>query len=89
MAVKGDIDHLVEDGVIFKGDSHVTPCDVLLLATGYKISFPFFSESIVPIIENRIRLYKHQFIHNFPHSHTLAFIGLVQPLGAVVPIAEV
>lgn len=86
--VKGDIDYLVEDGVVFKGESTVTHCDVLILATGYKVNFPFLSESILSIHQNRMRLFKHQFIHTLRHPETLCLVGLIQPIGAILPIAE-
>ena len=88
ITVKGDIDHFTEDGVVFKGESQVTPCDVVILATGYKVVFPFLSESILPVHRNKVRLYKHQFVHNLSHPHTLALIGLIQPVGALLPISE-
>lgn len=56
VTVKRDIDYLVEDSVIFKGDSHMTLCDALFLATDYKNCF--LSESIVPVHENQIWLSK-------------------------------
>lgn len=37
---------------------------------------------------NKVRLYKHQFVHSLKHPHTLSFIGLVQPIGCIFNIAE-
>lgn len=59
--------------------------DVVVYCTGYRISFPFFSEELVSAPDNRISLYKRVFHTSVPD---LAFIGLVQPLGAIMPIAE-
>ena len=59
--------------------------DVVVYCTGYRISFPFFDEELVSAPDNRISLYKRVF---HPDMTDLAFIGLVQPLGAVMPIAE-
>jgi len=70
------------------GDSQETPFDVVLLATGYKVSFPFISQSLIPTHNNRVELYKHVFASQLSHPHTLAFIGLIQPLGALLPISE-
>ena len=86
--VKGDIDHLTENGVVFKGETEAVPCDCLIMATGYKITFPFISEQLVPVHRNKVRLYKWQFIPNIAHAHTLAFISLAQPIGALLPIGE-
>ena len=70
------------------GDTTETLCDVVLLATGYKMSFPFLSDTLLPTDGNRVRLYKYVFSPALKHPKTLAFIALVQPLGAVFPIAE-
>ena len=70
------------------GESKVTLCDAVILATGYKVVFPYISHDILHVNNNKVRLYKHQFIHNLTQPHTLAFIGLVQPIGAIFPIAE-
>lgn len=59
--------------------------DVVVYCTGYRISFPFFDEDLVSAPDNRISLYRRVF---HPEMTDLAFIGLVQPLGAVMPIAE-
>jgi len=70
------------------GESKVTPVDAVILATGYKVSFPFLSQEILPIVRNKVRLYKHEFVHNLKHPHTLAMIGLIQPIGAIFPVSE-
>lgn len=67
-----------EDG----SSAHV---DVVVYCTGYKITFPFFDTELVSAPDNRISLYKRVFHPTIPR---LAFIGLVQPLGAIMPIAE-
>jgi dimethylaniline monooxygenase (N-oxide forming) len=59
--------------------------DVVVYCTGYRITFPFFDEELVSAPDNRIPLYRRVF---HPAMTDLAFIGLVQPLGAIMPIAE-
>ncbi len=59
--------------------------DVVVYATGYRITFPFFDEELVSARDNQISLYSRVF---HPDIADLAFIGLVQPLGAIMPIAE-
>lgn len=61
--------------------------DVVIYATGYKLSFPFLKHYIEFDIEesNNLRLYKRVIHPNFPN---LFFIGLLQPLGAIMPLAE-
>ena len=59
--------------------------DVVVYATGYRISFPFFDDELVSAPDNRISLYKRVFHPTLPR---LAFVGLIQPLGAIMPLAE-
>lgn len=59
--------------------------DVLIYATGYRISFPFLDENLVSVAENRVGLYG-KVVH--PDHPGLYFIGLIQPLGAIMPLAE-
>ncbi|GIY97583.1 flavin-containing monooxygenase 5 [Caerostris extrusa] len=85
--VKGDIDRFEENGVVFAGENTVTKVDAVVLATGYKIQFPFLDSSVVSTKDNRIHLYKYAIPPNLKY-HNLAFIGLVQPLGPIFPVAE-
>jgi dimethylaniline monooxygenase (N-oxide forming) len=61
--------------------------DMIVYATGYKVTFPFLKETTFDISEtNDFRLYK-KVIH--PDYQGLYFLALVQPLGAIMPLAEV
>lgn len=86
--VKSDIDHFEEDGVVFKGETRVTPCDSVIMGTGYKISFPFISEDLLSFKGNMAPLYKFQFIPHSKRPETLAFIGSIRATGAIFPIVE-
>lgn len=66
-------------------DGTATEADVVVYCTGYKVSFPFLDESVVAPTDNRVALYRRVVDPGHPG---LYFIGLVQPLGAVMPIAE-
>jgi len=59
--------------------------DLVVYCTGYKISFPFFDEDLVSAEENRLPLYRRVVSVEHPG---LYFIGLIQPLGAIMPLAE-
>ncbi|XP_040068654.1 flavin-containing monooxygenase 5-like [Ixodes scapularis] len=86
--IKKTIVEFTEDGVLFEGDEEVTKLDDVILATGYKFKFPMLSEDVMPaVVDNEVQLYKYVFPPGLKHP-TLAVIGLVQPLGAVFPIAE-
>ena len=86
--VKGNIERFTENGVIFQGEQQETPCDIVVLATGYKVSFPFISQELIPTEKNQVDLYKYVFSPKLKHPKTLAFIALAQPIGALFPIAE-
>jgi dimethylaniline monooxygenase (N-oxide forming) len=59
--------------------------DVVIYCTGYRITFPFFADAFLAAPENRIELFRRVF---HPAHRSLAFVGLLQPLGAVMPLAE-
>lgn len=86
--VKGDIERFTENGVIFKGETRETKCDAVIMATGYKVSIPFLSQEVLPTYKNKVHLYKHAFIHTHKHPQTLALIGLMQTIGALIPASE-
>jgi dimethylaniline monooxygenase (N-oxide forming) len=66
-------------------DASAVPADVVVYCTGYKITFPFFDESFLSAPDNRIELFRRVFHPDIPG---LYFIGLLQPLGAIMPLAE-
>lgn len=59
-----------------------------VFATGYQFSFPFLTSNVIPVSQNKTSLYKYVFPAGLDRP-TLAVIGLVQPLGAIMPIAEI
>lgn len=81
---KPDIKRLKGDAVEFADGSEVK-ADVIIYATGYNITFPFFDKSLIAVKDNDIALY--QRIVD-PRFNNLFFLGLVQPLCAMMPIAE-
>ncbi|GAB6033688.1 flavin-dependent monooxygenase [Chamberlinius hualienensis] len=86
--VKGDIHHFTTDGVVFQGETSVIyPIDAVVLATGYNIVFPFIDKSLVTVDNNFVDLYKYVFPPKV-QPPTLAFIGLIQPIGSIIPISE-
>ena len=59
--------------------------DAVIYATGYRVSFPFFDREFLAAPNNELALY----LRVFPPSHPgIAFVGLCQPLGPIMPIAE-
>ena len=66
-------------------DGTAVEADVIVYCTGYKITFPFFDEQLISAPENHIELFRRVFHTDYPN---VQFIGLLQPLGAVMPLAE-
>jgi dimethylaniline monooxygenase (N-oxide forming) len=69
-------------------DGSMQDFDMIVYATGYKVTFPFLKhiESFDVEESNDINLYK-KVVH--PKYENLYFIGLMQPLGAIMPLSEV
>jgi hypothetical protein len=72
------------DRVRFADGSEVH-ADVVVYCTGYKITFPFFDADFLAAPDNHIELFRRVF---HPEIQGLHFIGLLQPLGAIMPLAE-
>lgn len=83
--MKPNVELLDGDGVQFV-DGTREVVDTIIWATGYKISFPFLERSTLDPDDNEVGLYRYV-VH--PDRPGLYFIGLIQPLGAIMPLAEV
>ena len=82
--IKGNIKRLHEKEILFE-DGTSEEFDTLIYATGYQIVFPFFDKNFISIEDNQVNFY-HKVV---PTEHeNLYFIGLIQPLGAIMPLAE-
>jgi cation diffusion facilitator CzcD-associated flavoprotein CzcO len=84
ITVKPNIERLDGDKVHFT-DGSVELIDTIVYCTGYKITFPFLDTTVIDAVDNEISLY-HRVVD--PGNPGLFFIGLVQPLGAIMPLAE-
>ncbi|CAN5612684.1 NAD(P)-binding domain-containing protein [soil metagenome] len=59
--------------------------DTVVYCTGYKITFQFFDEDFITARDNRLPLYRRVVDPSHPGVY---FIGLLQPLGAIMPLSE-
>ncbi|MGO9249549.1 MAG: flavin-containing monooxygenase [Solirubrobacteraceae bacterium] len=66
-------------------DDTLVDADVVVYCTGYRITFPFFAPDFLAAPDNHIELFR-RVVH--PDIPGLYFIGLLQPLGAIMPLAE-
>jgi cation diffusion facilitator CzcD-associated flavoprotein CzcO len=83
--VKPNLDRFTGGHTVRFVDGSEEEIDLVVYCTGYKISFPFFDEDLVSADENRLPLYRRVVSVEHPG---LYFIGLIQPLGAIMPLAE-
>lgn len=81
---KPNIAELAGERVRFT-DGTVEVADVVVYCTGYKVTFPFFDPSFLSAKDNDLPLFMRVF---HPEHEGLVFIGLLQPLGAIMPLAE-
>jgi hypothetical protein len=84
IAVKPNIARIDGSEVHFADGTSET-VDTIVWCTGYRITFPFLDPSLLATAGNQVSLYR-RVVH--PERTGLYFIGLVQPLGAIMPIAE-
>lgn len=84
LKIKPNIRELAGERVRFV-DGSEEAFDVIVYCTGYNIVFPFLDPSIIHARDNQVSLYKNV-VH--PDHPNLFFIGLVQPWGAIMPLAE-
>uniref|UniRef100_A0A671V1L4 Flavin-containing monooxygenase n=1 Tax=Sparus aurata TaxID=8175 RepID=A0A671V1L4_SPAAU len=85
--VKPNIRSFQGSSVEFDDGSVVEDVDLVVFATGYRFSFPFLASQVVSVSENKASLYKYVFPPELDRP-TLAIIGLVQPLGSIMPVSE-
>ncbi len=84
IAVRPNIDRF-EGSKVFFVDGTSGEYDVVVYCTGYQVSFPFLDEQVLAAEDNHIDLYRRVVDPSHPG---LYFLGLIQPLGAIMPLSE-
>lgn len=84
VVAKPNVRRLDGDTVHFDDGTSVD-VDVIVYATGYNISFPFFDDDFISAPDNHIRLYKRIFQ---PGIDDLAFVGFAQATPTLFPFVE-
>src|SRR5918994_232254 len=59
--------------------------DVVIYCTGYRVTFPFLDPELISAPGNDLPLFRRVFHPGVPGIY---FVGLLQPLGAIMPLAE-
>ncbi|ROL55563.1 Dimethylaniline monooxygenase [N-oxide-forming] 5 [Anabarilius grahami] len=85
--VKPNVQEFRGSSVVFEDGTVEDDIDLVVFATGYTFSFPFLSSHVIPVSKNKVSLYKFVYPPALEHP-TLAMIGLIQPLGAIMTICE-
>jgi dimethylaniline monooxygenase (N-oxide forming) len=81
---KSNIAELMDDRVRFE-DGSVEQVDTIVWCTGYKVTFPFFEADLISAPDNDLPLFRRVF---HPEIDNVFFVGLLQPLGAIMPLSE-
>jgi len=85
ITAKPNIDRFNGGRTILFADGSEEEVDLVIYCTGYEMSFPFLDEKVFASHDNRMPLYKRAVSVENPG---LYFIGFIQPLGPIMPIAE-
>eukprot|EP00884_Botryococcus_braunii_P015284 jgi/Botrbrau1/2439/Bobra.0395s0060.1 len=76
----------VEGKVFTFVDGTTEEVDLLFTCTGYNVTFPFLGKEFNIVEQEGVRLYRNCVHPDFPG---LFFVGLLQPIGAMIPLVEV
>jgi Flavin-binding monooxygenase-like len=82
--IRPAIERLDGDGVVFT-DGRREKVDVIVWATGYNVTLPFFDEELIRVEDNRLPLFRRMFK---PGLDGLIFVGLLQSTVTIFTIAE-
>ncbi|XP_028301281.1 dimethylaniline monooxygenase [N-oxide-forming] 5-like [Gouania willdenowi] len=85
--IKPNVKEIQGSTVVFEDGSIAEKVDTIVFATGYNYDFPFLPSNAMYKSGHRVALYKHVFPPNLEHS-TLAVVGFIHALGAIMPQAE-
>ena len=83
--VKPNIDRFTGGRSVRFVDGSEEEIDLVVYCTGYKMTFPFFDPEVFSAPDNRLPLYRRVVSVERPG---LYFIGFIQPLGPIMPLAE-
>ncbi len=85
ITAKPGIDRFTGERTLRFVDGSEEEVDLVVWCTGYRITFPFFRPEVFSAPDNRLPLYRRVAAVDRPG---LFFIGFIQPLGPIMPLAE-
>ena len=84
VTAKPNVRSLNGEAVRFE-DGTEEPFDVILYATGYRISFPFFEEGFLDVRDNVLPLFKRALV---PGIESLMFVGFAQAVPSLIKFIQ-
>ncbi|NXW04906.1 FMO1 monooxygenase, partial [Fregetta grallaria] len=87
ITIKPGVKEFKDNSVVFHNYPEEEPIDIVVFCTGYNVSFPFLEEAVVKVENKHASLYKYVFPTHLQRP-TLAVLGLIKPLGAIMPVTE-
>jgi cation diffusion facilitator CzcD-associated flavoprotein CzcO len=85
ITTKPNIDRFTGARTVRFVDGTEEEIDLVVYCTGYKITFPFFAPEVLSAPDNKLPLFRRVVSVERPG---LYFVGFVQPLGPIMPLAE-
>ena len=85
IAVKPNIERFAGGRTVRFADGSEEQVDLVVYCTGYRIEFPFLDQRVFAARDNRMPLYRRVVSVESPG---LYFVGFIQPLGPIMPLAE-
>ncbi len=85
ITAKPNIDRFTGERTVRFVDGTEEEIDLVVYCTGYKITFPFFRPEVLAAPDNKLPLFRRVASVERPG---LYFIGFIQPLGPIMPLAE-
>uniref|UniRef100_A0AC34Q3L2 Flavin-containing monooxygenase n=1 Tax=Panagrolaimus sp. JU765 TaxID=591449 RepID=A0AC34Q3L2_9BILA len=87
--IKPNILKFKNDDIIFDDLTDAENVDVVIFATGYWFDFPLVENGeLISVVRNDASLYLNMFSPDLSDFNSLAILGLIQPLGSIMPISE-
>ncbi|KAH7717375.1 Protein FMO-1 [Aphelenchoides avenae] len=87
--VKPNIRAFTETGIVWDDGTVSEPVDHVIMSTGYLFGFPLLEGGeLVPVQKNKVTLYKYMYPPQLHEHNSMAILGLIQPLGSIMPISE-
>ncbi|XP_062858215.1 si:dkey-239i20.4 isoform X2 [Trichomycterus rosablanca] len=87
LEVKPNIREFQGSTVVFDNDAVEKGIDAVVFCTGYMATFPFLSSSMNNELHNELSLFRRVFPPFLEHP-TMAFIGLLNASGPIMPLVE-